>query len=507
MNTIYRVASLVYSKENESSRADAVRQLLREIRLFQGRGYVFAYSLDGIIQAYPPDLAIEGTNWIDIEDGAGKKIARDMIELVKTKDSGFIEYIWPFPDKLDTEGKKIAYVRLFKPLGWIIGFGDYAQSIEDKGQEDTLELYRQGHEGKATGIFILDRKMKLAAGSGPHADIALDPEIKQRISEIDRETLRKTGDFFKFSFTPKGTNKKIPMMVFVRAYSPWNWIIGQAVNLEKIFGIMREQYRQHQKEVIEEMVIFMSLLFLAGGILFFVGKKYAGYLEKNMGDFETFFKKAGRSMEQINLENVRFMELKALGAMANEMVTKRAETQIALEAANRRLKELADKDGLTRVANRRFFDRTLQKEWDRAFRGKNSIVLGMLDIDHFKQYNDTYGHQQGDTCLQKMAAALSESVHRPADLVARYGGEEFVILLPDTGLSGGQKVAERIQEKVKELAMAHIASDTGIVSFSMGLAQIVPTPVTRLETLMLNADKALYIAKENGRNRIEIYKK
>lgn len=167
------------------------------------------------------------------------------------------------------------------------------------------------------------------------------------------------------------------------------------------------------------------------------------------------------------------------------------------------LQRLATKDGLTGIANRRCFDEALATEWHRAQRDKTSIALLLIDVDHFKRYNDTYGHQKGDECLKNVANALQEKVFRPSDLVARYGGEEFVILIPNIDLAGARMVADRIQQHVYGLSIPHVASEIdGQVSVSIGVAATIPTLNLTAEQLLAAADDALYAAKHAGRNRV-----
>lgn len=177
-------------------------------------------------------------------------------------------------------------------------------------------------------------------------------------------------------------------------------------------------------------------------------------------------------------------------------ITQQKEAQIALQ-------RLATKDGLTGIANRRSFDEALAAEWHRAQRDQSSLALLLVDVDHFKRYNDTYGHQKGDECLKSVADAMQEKVFRPADLVARYGGEEFVILMPNTDLDGARMVAERIQQHVHGLCIPHTSSEiAGLVSISVGVAAAVPNPRMAAEQLLAAADGALYAAKHAGRNRV-----
>jgi diguanylate cyclase (GGDEF)-like protein len=177
-----------------------------------------------------------------------------------------------------------------------------------------------------------------------------------------------------------------------------------------------------------------------------------------------------------------------------------------LEQKNEELKQLALCDPLTQVYNRRYFNQQLSQEWLRLRRIPSPISIIMCDIDYFKNYNDTYGHQAGDKCLIQVAEAICQAVKRPADFVARYGGEEFAIVLPHTPLQGGKKVAESIQQKIKQLQLPHLHSPAGsMVSASFGIASLVPTKEDSPEQLIEYADRALYIAKTKGRNCIELY--
>lgn len=174
-----------------------------------------------------------------------------------------------------------------------------------------------------------------------------------------------------------------------------------------------------------------------------------------------------------------------------------------LRKANEELKHLANSDGLTTVGNRRRFEDFLADEWHRAIRFKTEISLVLLDIDHFKLYNDTYGHQAGDDCLKKVAAALRETIHRPTDLLARFGGEEFAIVLGGTDLEGALNIAEQAMENVKKLQIAHSKSQTcEHLTVSIGVATTFVTFGMSESELIKAADEALYQAKANGRSRI-----
>lgn len=172
-----------------------------------------------------------------------------------------------------------------------------------------------------------------------------------------------------------------------------------------------------------------------------------------------------------------------------------------LETANQELERLAARDSLTQIANRHCFDRVLEKEWTRLMRSQDQLSLILCDIDSFKLYNDTYGHQAGDHCLHQVAQAIKAGVKRPADLVARYGGEEFAVILPATPLEGALRVAEEIRVRVRALGISHAESVYGCVTLSLGVATVIPNTSLSIPILIGAADEALYRAKATGRDR------
>ncbi|MFT5133753.1 MAG: diguanylate cyclase (GGDEF)-like protein [Gammaproteobacteria bacterium] len=164
---------------------------------------------------------------------------------------------------------------------------------------------------------------------------------------------------------------------------------------------------------------------------------------------------------------------------------------------------LSTRDGLTGIPNRRHFDEFLAKEWNRAVRSESPLSLIMIDIDHFKPYNDHYGHQKGDLCLQQIASILEEHSRREGDLAARYGGEEFALVLPETTLNNAVLNAEKIRTAIEKRAIPHDASEvSNIITVSMGVTTIKPDREIYSATLIAEADKLLYQAKREGRNKI-----
>jgi diguanylate cyclase (GGDEF)-like protein len=177
----------------------------------------------------------------------------------------------------------------------------------------------------------------------------------------------------------------------------------------------------------------------------------------------------------------------------------------ALQQDNQNLKMLANLDSLTKLSNRRGFEQYIQQEWAKMLRVSAPLSLIMCDIDFFKNYNDNYGHPEGDRCLIKVGEALCQAVRRPGDLVARYGGEEFVVVLPNTNVQGATAVAENIRFAVKNLQVPHkFSAASNHVSMSLGVSTTIPTPGGDLNSLLESSDRALYEAKAQGRDRVVV---
>jgi diguanylate cyclase (GGDEF)-like protein len=183
------------------------------------------------------------------------------------------------------------------------------------------------------------------------------------------------------------------------------------------------------------------------------------------------------------------------------IVRARVRTHLTIKHQADLLRSMAFIDGLTGVANRRYFEEALQSEWRRCSRSAAPLAVIISDVDHFKLYNDSYGHQAGDLCLQAVARAMKEELRRPGDFLARYGGEEFICLLPETKLKGALALAEALGRAVQELGIRHQASAAGeVLTVSLGVAVMQPGEEYDPQQLVKLADAMLYQAKNSGRN-------
>ncbi|EIJ41048.1 diguanylate cyclase (GGDEF) domain-containing protein [Beggiatoa alba B18LD] len=206
--------------------------------------------------------------------------------------------------------------------------------------------------------------------------------------------------------------------------------------------------------------------------------------------------------EEIAERKLAEAKLEAANRELQQEITERKLAEAKLEAANRELQRLANLDGLTQVANRRLFDQQIEQEWKRHLREKQTLSVILCDVDHFKNYNDNYGHIAGDNCLQLVAMCIQNALHRSADIVARYGGEEFIVILPNTKAEGAIQVSQLLIDAIKNLNIPYEHSPLqNYVTVSLGVASVIPDFELNHLSLIGTADKALYIAKAQGRNQ------
>lgn len=231
---------------------------------------------------------------------------------------------------------------------------------------------------------------------------------------------------------------------------------------------------------------------------------YAEHGETNEQEW-TFIRKDGRRLT-VNLSiSLLISDGKVLGNMCVATdITKRKKAEEELRRANEILKKLSMQDGLTGFSNRRHFDEALEHEWLNAQKECTSLSLILFDIDYFKNYNDSYGHQAGDECLKTVATMLKGMIQRESDIYARYGGEEFALILPDTDIERATGIAELVRLAIEACAIPNAESQVSeVITISAGVATVNPDTMLDFKALVAEADTLLYIAKQEGRNRVK----
>lgn len=255
------------------------------------------------------------------------------------------------------------------------------------------------------------------------------------------------------------------------------------IDTETAVGALSQELSEVARQFERWRHIMLVLRLGALGLLLWVGGAYSRRLQQELD-------------EQVRLRGEITQANQGLEA-------KVAERTAELQAANQQLEVLSNTDGLTGLSNRHKFDQVWAQEWQRAVRQGLPLAVVMIDVDHFKLYNDQFGHPAGDECLRRVAAVLAHSVRRAGELAARYGGEEFVVVLPGLDADGALQEAERIRTEVSALGIPHTGSSAGaVVTVSLGVASRVPQREEGLYLLLQEADDALYQAKHGGRNRV-----
>ena len=255
------------------------------------------------------------------------------------------------------------------------------------------------------------------------------------------------------------------------------------IDTETAVGALSQELSEVARQFERWRHIMLVLRLGALGLLLWVGGAYSRRLQQELD-------------EQVRLRGEITQANQGLEA-------KVAERTAELQAANQQLEVLSNTDGLTGLSNRHRFDQVWAQEWQRAVGQGLPLAVVMIDVDHFKLYNDQFGHPAGDECLRRVAAVLAHSVRRAGELAARYGGEEFVVVLPGLDANGALQEAERIRTEVSALGIPHTGSSAGaVVTVSLGVASRVPQREEGLYLLLQEADDALYQAKHGGRNRV-----
>ncbi|MCV2351277.1 diguanylate cyclase domain-containing protein [Paucibacter sp. Y2R2-4] len=315
-----------------------------------------------------------------------------------------------------------------------------------------------------------------------HQDVSdlVAKEQQLKASQTELEAIIRTAAVAIFTIDAQGQILSCnPASERLFGYAP-SELVGQNINL-----LMDEPERSHHDHYLRRYA-----------------ERGMGTLRGRPTEFHALHK-SGRSLTvQVAVSEVRKPDGPLFVGVISDL-TERKQFETELQHANERLLRLSTTDALTELANRRLLMQKLEEEWRRGLRTGTPLSLLLVDVDHFKLFNDHYGHQAGDEALIKVAQALSTSANRPADLVARYGGEEFVLLLAQTDVEGAMAVAERCREELRSAAIEHVlSSHSEYLTLSIGMSSAVPVRGGSASQWLAQADLALYQAKAQGRDRV-----
>ncbi len=347
------------------------------------------------------------------------------------------------------------------------------------------ELAANAAQSAGTSVFLIDSSGTLLAGSADQLRF-----FGKRFAEheLTREMLAKDEG----TITTKGFDGVGRIIAFARV--PWTGA-RLAVGLDE--SVVHSGIDREISFAYAQLGLFGALVLLAA---WFGGERL---ILRPIRSLVRTASRFGHGDLQARAANGPWMaEFEPLAAAFNDMARKLAAREQELQIANQHLDELASLDGLTGLANRRGFDRELEQAWRQAKERREPLALMMIDIDHFKLFNDRYGHVRGDACLRAVGETLSLVALEDAVIVARYGGEEFALLLPGIEVERAIALAEEARRAIEDLLMSHADAAGGVVTISIGVDSLVPEPGQMAAGLVEAADRALYDAKRRGRNTV-----
>ena len=593
-HSIYAIESRLHP-DDPVAVADLIRESLRDIRFFDGRGYIFIDTFAGECVLLPTMPEVEGRSLLDNRDDNGHYIMRGLIEAARQPaGSGYSSYRWYAPDSPDEMREKITYVEHFKPLNWIIGTGDYLYQVENdlkKQMLSRLDSMRFEAEGY---IAVLDKSGRvLLSPSQPDIENQvlgeLDNDQREMVSWlINQATVE--GRFVEYQWHGSDSTVVREKLALVQEVPEWGWVLVATIHQDQLMSGLEGQKTRLETELRSDLQVLLMLLAvalvaamgvallisrwlkllmqrykheidqqqtelaassrelrLAGQVFDAAGEgamitdannhimavnpaftRITGYALDEVVGRSPAFLSSGRHSHQFyarmwqalrddkrwqgeiwNRRRTGEFYPQWLSITVVEDEQGRARNYVAMlndiserKAAEDQLRYLSDFDALTDLPNRRLLrDRTIQAI-TRARRRNEQVAMLMIDLDRFKNINDTLGHSAGDTLLKAVSHRLGRKV-RSCDTLSRIGGDEFVVLMPGIEELGDiQAVVEHYLELVS--APLNLDGHELVVTASAGLA-LYPYDGEDFDTLLRNADTALYHAKERGRSNFELF--
>ena len=502
VNQAYALAMDIYETNKQTKTKDEIKYLiaqsLNNFKFKDHNNYFFINSNKG--QAILFDNKITLDTYVDVwnlKDSNDDYIIQIQAQIAKEQKEGFVTNKFIKPNSNDKNNySKISYIKLFEPFDWHIGTGEYIDELTKNNQEeiinwlDTLKYENSSYSFLSTtdGYTLIFEGKKVEPK--PH----LYPELFKQQLEISKNP---NGDFVEYKFKKPNSNEEFDKISFVKQYENYNWIIGCGVYLDEIEKELQrkeEIFKEHiNKQIISILIIFLFILLA----IYFISKYIGDFINININNLVKAFSKASLDNKKINTEKLTYTEFVILANNLNETL----ENKNNLE---KELQNLSITDELTQLYNRRFFNSKIEEEINRAKREKKHLCLMVLDIDFFKQYNDTYGHQKGDFVLQEISNVLKNRTNRASDFAFRIGGEEFAILV-NLEKNKISEFAEAIKNDIENLKIEHSGNKVSkYVTTSIGVNFKQADELKNIDELFKVADDNLYEAKRSGRNCVVI---
>lgn len=497
------------------TREAARRQLLNELRYIKyGQDdYVWASDYNSVLISHP-DPQLNNTDFSQRKDVNGKLIVPPMVAGAQVTGEGYHSYLWRrLGEKNPTE--KLTYYKNIPQFNMVIGTGIYMDDVEttvrlkkNTAIDELRQRLRSTKIAKSGYVYIFDKQMDMiihpntSLEGKPVANL-INPSTHTPIApQLTAVADTEKGLHYLWDRPSEPGNYVYDKISWVSYNKEFDWYICSSVYIDELNESAATLRQRLLTVFVATMLFSVFLTYL-----------FAKWLTKPLRQLNETAEqvKNGELSARCNLN--RHDEIGAVASAFNHMVShlqdninhldaKVFERTAELRELNIKLEGLSMTDGLTGIANRHRFEKTLASEWSRARRNGQYLAIAMLDVDWFKKYNDHYGHIAGDECLRKVASLINDNIRRTGDLVARYGGEEFVIIAPATEALQIHGIALKICGKLQAEAIPHELSRFGCVTISIGVAAMIPNEVDTPNNLVKIADTALYHAKKKGRNQV-----
>lgn len=430
--------------------------------------------------------------------------------------NGYLEFEWRNPG--DPKPRlKAQWMSFFEPWHWVINaapFRDEYPQLVDLAGIDT-ELAKVQMEGRGYA-FIMNMQGALLSHPAWKGRNMMDerdvsdgtPYVRNIIESIRKANEQNRAEGLSghliYRIKEPQSDHIYNRMMNYRYVPEVNWIVGVVTDVDQLEAPL--MVIRNTQMAVMALSIILALLVVAWilrPMTRSIGNLANAVEQIDGGRLDTPLPEQGR--DEIGRLSSAFSRMaERLARYTDNLEQRVAERTAELEEANRKLAALSTTDGLTGLANRRRFDEVLNAEWARAKRTAQPFALVMLDVDHFKKFNDQYGHQAGDDCLKNVAGMIRAQARRAGDLAARYGGEEFALVLADTDATTARRLAEAVRHTIEAMDVPHELSPFGKVTVSIGVAIMMPGVDMDAQGLLRAADEALYRAKHEGRNRVAL---
>lgn len=478
---------------SEEAAKKQVEQFLLSQRVGE-TGYIYIVDSKGFLKVHPFRKNADLSSY-------------DFIKTQIDQKQGYLEYTWKNPSDSE-EKKKALSMAYFKPWDYIVSVSSYkSEFINLVNTNDFKSNILSIVIGETGYMYVLNSKGELIIHP-KQGGVSIYDSVDSQGNYFIQEIIRNKNGMVVYPWKNPGEELAREKIVIYKYYEPMDWYICSGVYINEL--IRPVQLMKRKFIIISFSILFFSILI---SII---------YSKAILQPIKMLIKATERVIDgnfDLKIPNGRNDEIGRLTNIFNQMILKIKQYMEGLHLANKKLEEvnvdleqkvkertkqleiLSNLDGLTGIANRRKMDEYLNHEWELSLRNRYPLSLIILDIDFFKNYNDTYGHPAGDECLKKIAKTISTSLKRSTDFTARYGGEEFVVILSNTDQTGAAEIGESIRKGIEDLRIPHSLSlVSNYVTVSLGISTLLTFENKLLSGFVQSADEALYAAKQSGKN-------